>query len=540
MTSYIEKFQLKTEGLNLEKENPEKAIEFYKKLLNNKYFINDYYVYRRLVLMYKKTKEYDKKVNVIRCFFKSDIYCNKRNYLWFRNKLRLYSKKGYISEREIIELTDYFKAHGLKNKDKSNTPAPIAERLKNDRGRISVISEDQYDKRQKTYELEEIGGELKRQGKYNEFIELYNKMIDEFGYRSYRYYKSLCIAYRKTNDLDNELRIINKYYDENATKTEASDKWFEKRLNEVKSLSNKEINVSQNYNDESDLLSENKRLKEEIELLKKQLNEYQTKGEDYNIFNHFTGEFQENLPEKEISKALGTEDEYIYSIAINPNFEFDLTREPSFEYDEKLDAFEKIIRKILLKEYGRQLVYDKQFDNGIKFYNELKDNDYFKDDWYPYRQLTIIYDRTKNYHANLENIKNILLSGIYLNDYQYIWFTNKIKNIQKEILVDDEKIESWLEFYDSNGARNKSKLNWMLADRITKKDNEYKILSQDSFNIRQTIYEIDEIGRIYEREGDYELAIYHYESVISDPPREFNDFTIEKYKKQVEKIRKKL
>lgn len=180
--------------------------------------------------------------------------------------------------------------------------------------------------------------------------------------------------------------------------------------------------------------------------------------------------FKKNLPQKEVSKALGTEDEYIYSIKINQYFEFDLTQKPSFEYDDKLDKLEKIIRKILLKEYGRQLVYAKEFDAAIAFYNELKNNIYFKNDWYPYRQLTIIYDRTKNYSANLENIKNILLSGIYLNDYQIIWFTNKIKNIRNETPVDSEKIEEWIDFYESYGANNKSELNKMVADRITKKE----------------------------------------------------------------------
>lgn len=171
-------------------------------------------------------------------------------------------------------------------------------------------------------------------------------------------------------------------------------------------------------------------LKKENELLKKQLKKYnQQNSKNYNIFNHFTGEFQENLPKKEISKALGTEDEYIYTIMINPYFEFDLTQTPSFEYDENLDEIENIIRKILLKEFGRQLVYDREFDEAILYYNKLKDNTYFKNDWYPYRQLTIIYDRTKNFHANLENIKNVLLSGIYLNDYQIGIINNYIKPI---------------------------------------------------------------------------------------------------------------
>ena len=170
----------------------------------------------------------------------------------------------------------------------------------------------------------------------------------------------------------------------------------------------------------------------------------------------------------------------------------------------------------------------------------MKSNSFFKNDWYPYRQLTIIYDRIKDNRANLENIKNVLLSGIYLNDYQYIWFTNKIKNIEHNIPVDSELIDDWINFYELNGAKNKSELNRLLADRITKKENEYKILSEESFNVRQTIYEIDEIGRIYEREKDYEFAISYYEDVIADPPEEFNQHTIEKYKRRLDKIRKML
>ena len=537
----MDKYKIKDDGLKLERIEPEKAIEFYKELLNHEYFINDFWPYRRLVLMYKKTKELNKKTEIIKTFFKSGIYCNNHQFLWFRNKLRTLSEKDYITPEEINSLTDYFKTHAIANKQKANTPLPIADRIRKQKGKIIVLSEEKYDNIQKQYEYEVRCTELNRQKRYAEYIDLLNHMIDDLGYNRYGYFKKLCVAYRRFNDYDNELRVINKYMNGESTRTKVSDEWFEKRLKGLKSLLNEENKFSQNLNETSDRLSENKKLKKEIGLLKNQSKEYKLKNsKNYNIFNHFTGEFQENLPQKEISKALGTEDEYIYTITINPNFEFDLTQKPSFEYDKKFAEIENIIRKILLKEYGRQLVYDKEFDEAISYYNKLKDNTYFKNDWYPYRQLTIIYDRTKNYHANLENIKNVFLSCIYLNDYQIIWFTNKIKNILNEIYVNEEQVEKWLDFYESNGAKNKSELNKMLADRITKKENEYKILSQDSFDIRQTIYEIDEIGRIYEREKNYELAISHYEDVISDPPKEFNQHTIEKFEKQLEKIRKKL
>ena len=78
--SEYEKYDLKMEGFRLEKKDPRKAILYYKDLLNHDYFINDYFVYKRLVLLYKKTKKPEKLVNIICDFFKSDIYCNKHHY----------------------------------------------------------------------------------------------------------------------------------------------------------------------------------------------------------------------------------------------------------------------------------------------------------------------------------------------------------------------------------------------------------------------------------------------------------------------------
>lgn len=527
MKEVIEKYFIMKKGLALEKENPKKAIEFYKELLTHEYFINDYYPYRRLVIMYKKTKEYDKKVNIIRCFFKSEIYCNKRNYLWFRNKLRLYSKKGLISQTEIKELTDYFKEHSLINKEISNEPVVIAERIKKEHGRIAIVSEERYSKRQKIYELEEIGSELKRQGKYQKFIELYNHMIDDLGHNSYRYYRDLCIAYRKVGELDNEIETINKYYEGNCTKTDASEKWFKRRSKEVSKLSGKNIiRTSVPLHSQHENINSPKKIENTI------------KQGNYDVFDLFKGEIKKNF--SEFSNALGTEDEFLYGIPINQNFEFDLTQIQIFEYNESLDEIENIKRKIILREQGNQLNYAREFDKAIDFYESMKKNSYFTNDWYPYRQLTIIYDKTKNYEANLNNIKNILSSGIYLNGYQFVWFTNKIKNIMQQISVDENEIEEWLNIYESTGAKNKNQLNQLMCDRITKKDGSYRILNEKSFRIRQNIYEIDEIGRIYERIGNYKLAAEHYREVIQDPPKEFNEKVIEKYEAKLDKALKKI
>ena len=493
-------------GLDLEKENPKQAIDFYKELLNHEYFINDYYPYRRLVILYKKTKEFDKKVNVIRCFFKSEIYCNKRNYLWFRNKLRLYSKKGFITPEEIDELTNYFKTHALKNKDKSNQPLPIAERLRIDRGEVRVISQESYDKSQKIYELEEIGLELKRQGKYEEFIDLYIHMIDELGYRSYRYYKSLAIAYRKIGDYDNELKIINRYYEDDTTKTDSSNMWFDKRLREFSNKTNSK-HINPQISEIERLRAENERLKKQIKELEKQIRKYEP--------NHSKKDL--TTQRKQLSNNLGIEDKILYEFPIDETFEIELEEfNEIYEFEDSLSEKLNIYRKLILKEYGRKLTYDKEYSKAIRFYNTLKENSYFKNDWFPYRQLAIIHERNKNYKDNLENIKDLFLSGIYLNKYQYVWFTNKIKKIMDNISVNEAEFQKWLEYYGSNGSQNKAKLNKFLADQIVKQDEMYKVLDRKSFEYRQEIYGLEEIGMTSERVGNYELAIAHYKNIIDE------------------------
>lgn len=54
MVDYIDKYKIKDKGLKLEKIEPKEAIEYYKELLTHEYFINDFWPYRRLVLLYKK------------------------------------------------------------------------------------------------------------------------------------------------------------------------------------------------------------------------------------------------------------------------------------------------------------------------------------------------------------------------------------------------------------------------------------------------------------------------------------------------------
>lgn len=478
MADYIDKYKLKDEGLQLEKTEPKKAIVYYKDLLSHEYFINDFWPYRRLVLMYKKTKEFDKKTEIIKTFLKSGIYCNNHHYLWFRNKLRTLAEKDYISHEEIDSLTDYFKIHSINNKQKANTPFPIADRIRKRKGEIIVVSEEEYDNKQMQYEYEVRCTELNRQKRYDKYIELLNHMIDDLGYRRYGYFQKLCVAYRRLNDYDNELRIINKYMNGESTRTKVSDEWFEKRLADVQ-----DINKTHSE-------SENKPPK------------------------------KEKSKKKNYPSISGFENKWVYEIPFNMN-EFNLTKPPIYEYDSALNEFENLKRKNILIQYGKLLTRNKQTDDAIRYYKYLCNNTYFSNDWYPYRQLTIIYDKTKDYQANLINIKKLFHNNTYLNRYQFIWFTEKIRKVLENAHADENELQEWIEYYESHGALNESKSNKFLADKFMKLNNEtILVITDEYFNYRQERYALEEIGRVYERVGNYELAITHYEKIITE--KEFN------------------
>jgi len=502
MADYIDKYKIKDEGLRLEKEEPEKAIDYYNGLLNHEYFVNDFWPYRRLVLMYKKTREFDKKTDIIKTFFKSGIYCNNHQFLWFRNKLKALSEKHYITPDEIDSLTDYFKTHSLVNKEKANIPLPIADRIRKQEGEIIVVSEEEYEKKQKQYEYDARCTELNRQKRYGEYIELLNHMIDDLGYSRYDYFKKLCVAYRRFNDYDNELRIINKYMNGESTRTKVSDEWFEKRLKDVESIKGSK--------------SRTKELEDEIKTLKKEKEELLKR----------IAELENKKPKKEKPKKKNYpnisdfENKYVYEIPFNLD-DLNLDKPPIYEYNPTLNELENLKRKNILIQYGKLLTRNKQTNDAIRYYKYLCNNTYFANDWYPYRQLTILYNKTKDDNANLINIKKLFHSNTYLNRYQFVWFTEKIRRILEKSDVNEDELKEWLEYYETHGALNESKSNKFLADKFIKlNDNTIIVITDEYFDYRQERYALEETGRVYERVGNYELAITHYKKIIDE--REFN------------------
>ena len=215
--------------------------------------------------------------------------------------------------------------------------------------------------------------------------------------------------------------------------------------------------------------------------------------------------------------------ENIYAIPFNID-EFGNDKTPIYEYDRHLSELENIKRKNILIQYGRFLTENKKTAEAINYYKYLCNNTYFSNDWYPYRQLTIIYTKTDDYNANLVNIKKLLKSKIYLNNYQYVWFLEKLRQIIEKNHVDEYQIQEWIDYYQSNGALNEKKTNKFLADRFIKQDDKIIVITDEYFTYRQERYALEETGRIYERVGNYELAISHYKKIIDEKEYNFYKF----------------
>lgn len=516
------KAKLKEEGMELEDTNYKKAIMFYEKLLSNELFSNDYYPYRRLVILCDKTKNYRKQYNVIKSFFYSNIYCNNHQFLWFRNKLYRLIKLDFTDENEINEILEYFNENGLNNKEKSNIPEVIAERININGDVPEKMSFDRYDWYQSTYELKEKAIGYKLQGNYQKAIETYEDMIYNKGYYSYKYYDKLYFLYRDIGDYQNAERIINEYYGGNSTNSEYSEKKFEdhkkelKRLKEGKSEPKKsnliisfpdEEQVSDNISNDSNAFivsTLNDDAKENIPY-------YDIPEEDYFDELNLSSEFEKYDYYKKYSLNVELNEKYVADIKQPLIF---------YQYDKNLSLEDNLQRKYYLKRYAIKLYFNRRYDDYIELLEKLKKNNFFKNDWYPYRRLSIIYMRLDRYEEALKNLKELFYNDIWLNEYHYIYFINAFKRLEKHIYFDEKDVLDCLDYYNVNGALNESKSDnpIVLADKIkfNRINSMIMVLSNEGFDDEQFEFELQEKGFLFENDEDYETAISYYINLIDE------------------------
>lgn len=218
--------------------------------------------------------------------------------------------------------------------------------------------------------------------------------------------------------------------------------------------------------------------------------------------------YKESPVDKHVNETSKSTVKYILNISLPDKYELDLDN--PFGFDSNLSDEDNIKMKFILKDNGNYLTKEKLYDDAIEYYGCLKNNSYFENDWYPYRQLAMIFEKKGKHEENIENIKQLFFSGIYCNGYQYIWFIHKLNNALVYVEIEESEIGTWLDYYNEHGAKNENKLDTpiFIADRIVKQDNKIKVYSKQMFyNNYQKLSEFKEKVRFSEQIGDYESAL---------------------------------
>ena len=635
----VRKFILKEKGKSFKKHLYDDAIDFYKKLIDNSYFVNDYYPYRHLAITYNRTKQPSHLLDTIKKFFKSGIYANTCQVNWFLYKLRDLESQNLITNDEIDELLEYYENHGFLNKHKENEPTVLADRIFQRRnGTIEIDTQYGYDKQQHKYEIKEKGRWLERCNLFKDALELYWEQVQTTATGASDYYQRLAIIYERMHEFENELYVLTLFYKQRYHIVgKSTKKYFQNRLDkvnqglrtsytvedflndnvninnendniQVKSASNDELlfndgpsepDIPTKFNDNSfeqvmsnevnenhleipfitiagtnltkllkrnvaDIIivqyyndnvwleivdihnpnhvykesnSDNLKftvIRENFEILKS-LNEGElitikskwhcgkvilklyddeksTKDIGITSFKKQIEDdstiYKESPVDKHVNETSKSTVKYILNISLPDKYELDLDN--PFGFDSNLSDEDNIKMKFILKDNGNYLTKEKLYDDAIEYYGCLKNNSYFENDWYPYRQLAMIFEKKGKHEENIENIKQLFFSGIYCNGYQYIWFIHKLNNALVYVEIEESEIGTWLDYYNEHGAKNENKLDTpiFIADRIVKQDNKIKVYSKQMFyNNYQKLSEFKEKVRFSEQIGDYESAL---------------------------------
>ena len=233
-------------GNSLMKSNKyDKAEDFYKKLITNKYYLNDYYPYRKLVEVYKKKNEPSNVIKTIEEFFKSERYCDKIQLLWFEFEFKIACKYTEINSDLFDEYLEFFKDHGLNNRDKQNNPVPIAARIKIGRKRIKIIPQRVFEKKRKN----EILFKYKfanEHGLYEKALYYYEQLWEQDNFkRNLTAYKRLCVLYEKTGKYEKVIEVANAYFESNVRRTKSSPVWFKKKIRNAESKLNANVGINE-------------------------------------------------------------------------------------------------------------------------------------------------------------------------------------------------------------------------------------------------------------------------------------------------------
>ena len=554
--SYIEKIERKyklTIRANqfLKEERFDMAIKVYNSLLSHELFINDYHPYRKLARAYHGAGLYEKEADIIVQFFKSGRYCNANRLKWFKDRLKDLSDKGYFNKSEIPNLEREFEKNGALNKVLSYEPVLTAYDIKRNKRNNQRKAESNYPPEyfddicnmdynmnydgqvRFKYKLYQYGNNLIKNKKLNEAIGFYNRLLThELFINDYHPYKKLAKVYRRNKQYDDAANIIVSFFKSGIYCNHKQFDWFVNQLNDLGKYGNFDLRLLNDLKEEffnNGALNKSKsnkpvpiayRLRK---LIQTQVNHRQS--DDY-IKNYFS-----SLNKNSLNNHIPAVDEkydskYFYNLAD------EISQDPNFISDEKLledelddcisidEDYDIIKQKYELIMDGKELECD-NYKKAIDFYENLRNNELFSHDYYPYRKLCFLFEKEQEYNHMFDTIVDLFSHEIYCNDYHYIWFNNRISDlIEKLDLGDDEllKLKNLFYKYDFNEDEYKLLQNSSIpiADRIIKCDGEIKLLSESRFNYLQEIFYKKELGEELLARKEYESAIDYHVGLLKE------------------------
>lgn len=224
------KYDYLNKGRDLEFTSHKEALNFYKGLLDDKLFKNDYYIYKKVIIF---EKDPEKQLDYIVSFFESGIYCNRYHYLFFLRKLNEISEKIHISQETIDYCLRKFKNYGFQRMEIQDVPVPIAEKIRLNNNVLKVFTDEGYTLMQYKYEMIEEASNLKNKRQYEYAIKIFESLIWDSGFKDVRIFKKIRKIYQELGDSENELKWIFGYFSK-GRKVNSKSYWeFVERLDEL-------------------------------------------------------------------------------------------------------------------------------------------------------------------------------------------------------------------------------------------------------------------------------------------------------------------
>lgn len=527
------KYELAVEGNQyLKEEDFTTAIEFYNCLMHHELFINDYHQYLKLSKAYHGAGKYDDEREIIIKFFKSGIYCRPATLRWFKKRLKKLAELGYFDISQLDDLEIEFNHRGKKNRKLSKIPVPFAKdispRRKHANKNPVIVDPNEFDefvnfdknlsydeKIQFKYNLILMGNDLIKKAQYPMAIAYYTRLLSHGLFSNdYHPYLKLYRAYHKDKQYEKALSILIEFFKSGIYCNDKKLKWFIGRLRD---------SSKGGYLDPS-------RIRE----LEYDFNEFGALNKDLadtpvpislKIIEMFESEDEAEVPEIEVPKfeedknlkidgySKNYFNQLIAEITNQPEYKsyIDLTEHNSSDYI-SFENHDLVDEKANLINQGK-LLEREDYEKAADFYEDLKKNNLFINDYYPYRRQCILF---KNYikddQRDWDTIVDIFSKGVYLNKHQYIWLNNKIIELISKLGVEERDINNinrLLEDYEVNKENYEKVQNQPvpIAARIFKDENGLRVISQEKYDYIENIHYINELGTGYIRRGEYETAI---------------------------------